>query len=330
VTGSPPPPPADSEPLEAFFDYLRAQRAASAHTVAAYGVDLRQFVRLCPGWATADVHALRHYLAQLQGAGYERRTIARKLAAVRSFYRFLVLDGRLPQSPAQQLRTPKVPRTLPRTLSERQAAAAVAAPETSTPRGLRDRAILELIYGAGLRVGECAGLDLADVDLEAAGGTVRVLGKGAKERVVPFGRFAAEALRRYLKLGRPRLATAVTGDFPLWLNHDGGRLSVRSMHSLVARASGRAASPHTLRHAYATHLLDRGADLRSVQELLGHASLSTTQIYTHVTRERLKQVYLQAHPRARVSEAARPARGRRAGPGADPTAPASPTSRRQG
>lgn len=317
----------EGEPLQAFFDFLRAQRGASERTLAAYRVDLRQFGRLCPSWATGDVHTLRRYLAQLQAAGYERRTIARKLAAVRSFYRFLVLDGRLAQSPAQYLRTPKVPRTLPRTLSERQAAEVVAAPDASTPHGLRDQAILELLYGAGLRVSECCGLDLADVDFDARGGTVRVLGKGGKERVVPFGTHAAEALRRYLKLGRPRLAAGVTQGFPLWLNRDGGRLSVRSVHAMVTRSSGGAAAPHTLRHAYATHLLDRGADLRAVQELLGHASLSTTQIYTHVTRERLKQVYLQAHPRATV--AAIPPRARPGAPAADPSAPASPTSRRR-
>ena len=287
--------------VEAFLDYLLAQRGASEHTVTAYAADLRQFRRLCPGWAAGDPHALRRYLAQLQAAGYERRSVARKLAAVRSFYAYLVREGRLARSPGDVVRTPKLPRSLPRVLSQRQAAAVVTAPATTTPAGLRDRAILELMYGAGLRVSELAGLDRADVDLNAY--AVRVLGKGAKERVVPFGRRAAAALAAYLTRGRPRLAGATPTE-ALWLNRDGRRLTDRSVRALVNRsaaaAGGPHASPHTLRHSYATHMLDRGADLRSVQELLGHASLSTTQIYTHVTRERLKQVYLQAHPRARL------------------------------
>jgi integrase/recombinase XerC len=299
-------PVTDHDAIVAFLEHLRTRRGASTHTLAAYAGDLRQFQRLCPPWATGDVHALRRYLAQLQAAGYGRRTIARKLAAVRSFYRFLVRAGRMAGSPGDAVRTPKLPRSLPRALSERQAAGVVAAsPAAATPRDLRDRAILEMLYGAGLRVGELCGLELADVDLAAQ--TVRVLGKGGRERVVPFGRHAARALARYLAAGRPRLAGGGSGEPALWLNRGGRRLSVRSVHALVARRGraqgGLAVSPHTLRHSYATHMLDRGADLRAVQELLGHATLSTTQIYTHVTRERLKQVYLQAHPRARAPRA---------------------------
>ena len=305
AAGSPAPPDAGAGQalIQAFLDYLLAQRGASQHTVRAYEADLRQFQRLCPRWAGGDVHALRRYLAQLQAAGYERRSVARKLAAVRSFYAFLVREGHLARSPGRLVRTPKLPRPLPRTLSQRQAAAVVTVPAAGagTPAGLRDRAILELMYGAGLRVSELCGLDRGDVDTGAL--TVRVLGKGSRERIVPFGGRAAAALAAYLSRGRPRLTGAEPTE-ALWLNRAGRRLTDRSVRTLVSRSAAATgvphASPHTLRHSYATHMLDRGADLRSVQELLGHASLSTTQIYTHVTRERLKQVYLQAHPRARM------------------------------
>ncbi len=290
------------EPLvEGFLDYLRAQRGASEHTIAAYAADLRQFRRICPRWASGEVPALRRYLAQLQAAGYQRRSVARKLAAVRSFYAHLVREGQLAHSPGAIVHTPKLPRPLPRTLSQRQAAARVAAPVAGTPAGLRDRAILEMMYGAGLRVGELCGLDIADVD--AAARMVHVLGKGGNERIAPFGAKAEQALAAYLRVGRPRLVGAEPTP-ALWLNGQGRRLTDRSVRALVNRSAAAAgvphASPHTLRHSYATHMLDRGADLRAVQDLLGHASLSTTQIYTHVTRERLKQVYLQAHPRARM------------------------------
>jgi integrase/recombinase XerC len=278
--------------LTDFLGYLAGERAASAHTLASYAADIAQFQAFCPDWRSADAGSVRRYLARLQASGYARRSVARKLAATRSFYRFLVREGRLAHSPAEAIRTPKLPRLLPRVLSAAQAAAVVTAPAADTPLGLRDRAVLELLYGAGLRVSEAAALTVDDVDLH--GRTLRVTGKGGKERLVPFGRQAERALAAYLAGVRPRRARPHSGR-ALWLSCRGRPLDVRSLREVAVRAGAR---PHQLRHAYATHLLDRGADLRAVQELLGHSSLSTTQIYTHVTRERLRQVYLRAHPRA--------------------------------
>jgi integrase/recombinase XerC len=273
----------------AFAGHLRA-RGFSPHTVDAYVADVSVFLEYAGD--RCDVRTLRRYLGHLLDAGYARRSVARKLAAIRAFFRYRGLeDARLP-------RLPKLPRTLPRSLRSYQMAAVVSVPEGDDPRALRDRAILELLYATGVRVSELCGLDLEDVD--SSYGLARVLGKGGRERIVPVGSAAIEALGAYLKLGRPALAGA-SGCPALFLNRGGGRLSTRSVRSIVTRAceqAGVRGSPHTLRHSMATHMLENGADLRSVQEVLGHASLSTTQIYTHVTRERLKAIYDAAHPRA--------------------------------
>lgn len=288
--------------IEEFVSALRAHNA-SERTVAAYAGDLEQFVEfLCvrgmgeafPG--QVDRFHLRSYLADLARSGAARTTQARKLASLRAFYRHLVRTGRLERNPALALRTPRADRRLPGFLSEEEAAAVIDAAGLAGAEPARDRAILEVLYGGGLRVSELVALDDSDLDLDA--GLARVRGKGRKERLAPLGRSACAALREYLATRRRS-----PGERAVFVNRRGKRLTSRSVARIVGSAAAGAAvprrvSPHTFRHSFATHLLDRGADLRSVQELLGHASISTTQVYTHVTAERLRRAYDSAHPRA--------------------------------
>lgn len=310
-----------SESAESFLTDLEERRGASKHTVRSYRSDLAHFVAFVeatlaepgtaiPGPPTADsvgIGLLRSYLASLYERGLARTTAARKLAALRAFYRYLGQIGAVARDPAQALRTPRTPQRIPQRLETEEVEALLHAPDPATARGRRDLAILELLYGTGVRVSELVGLDLAD--LNAGSRIVRVLGKGGKERVVPFGEVAADALRSWLS-ARPELAAAAgggsgNGGSALFLNARGGRLSDRSVRTIVRRYLGEAgiahlagqATPHTLRHAFATHLLDRGADLRAIQELLGHATLATTQKYTQVSTARLFEVYARAHPR---------------------------------
>jgi integrase/recombinase XerD len=225
------------------------------------------------------------------------------VVAVRGFHRFLLREGTTASDPARGVRPPPPPKRLPKAISVEDVAALLAAAGADeTPRALRDRALLELLYGSGARISEAVGLDVDELDLEA--GTVRLLGKGGKERIVPVGSYAREAVSAYLVRGRPALAAAGTGPPALFLNARGGRLSRQSAWTVLRAAAERAGvrraiSPHTLRHSFATHLLDGGADVRVVQELLGHASVTTTQVYTLVTVDRLREVYATAHPRAR-------------------------------
>jgi integrase/recombinase XerC len=285
--------------VEAFLRYLAVERAASPHTLRSYRTDLADCgaflaARSLGPLLEADARTLRAYLADLHERGLARTSVARRLATLRSFYRFAMRRGRARVNPARELASPKLPRRLPNYLPIDEAEALWRAPMARTAAGARDRAMLEVLYATGVRVAELAGLDLEDVDLRE--GAVRVLGKGSKERIVPLHRTAIEALRAYLG---PREG----GTGPLFLNGRGGRLTVRSVHRAVrgrAVAAGlhRRVTPHTLRHTFATHLLDAGADLRLIQELLGHARLTTTQRYTHVTADRLLKVYDAAHPRA--------------------------------
>jgi integrase/recombinase XerC len=285
-----------TESVAAFLRALAVERGASAHTVRSYRTDLAQFQALLARQGITrpedvDSRTVRAFLASLHGRKIDRVSIARKLAALRSYFRFLVRRGVLASNPARQVTTPRLPRKLVTFLPIDEATALLDAPGTR----VRDHAILELLYASGLRVSELAGLDLEDVDRVA--GTVRVLGKGSKERIVPFGGAAASAIEAYL-------AERGEAGGPLFRNVSGGRLGVRSIHTIVrrrARAAGiaRRVSPHTLRHSFATHLLDAGGDLRLIQDLLGHSRLSTTQRYTHVTSDQLMRVYDAAHPRAR-------------------------------
>ncbi len=282
-----------------FLEYLGVERGASPHTLRSYAADLTEFTRFLAdekigGLPDADTRAVRAYVARLHQRGRSKATIARKLAAVRSCFRFLARRGALPANPARQVRSPRLGRRLPSFLPVDEATLLLNAPPEPSAAGARDRALLELLYASGLRVAEGCGLDLDDLD--EARRTVRVVGKGDKERVVPVGETALEALAAHLVTrGRQR--------GPLFLNARGGRLTPRSAHRIVrarARQVGidQRVTPHTLRHSFATHMLGAGADLRLIQELLGHSRLSTTQRYTHVSPEHLMRVYDRAHPRA--------------------------------
>lgn len=299
-----------------FLAYCLSARGGSRHTVTAYGHDLCQFAefargRGATGPAGVDRSLVRAFLGWMAAAGYSRATVLRKLSALRSFFRFLSWRGVVAENPVRDLLSPRRERRLPSYLGEAEVARLLSLPDPTTPLGLRDRALLEVLYGCGLRVSELVGLDVGDVDYSDGFVLVR-RGKGKKQRYVPVGSCAIGALDDYLRRGRPVLARG--GSPPaLFLNGRGGRLSDRSVRRILRRyllrmadggGSGAGeggaphASPHTLRHSFATHLLQRGADLRSVQEMLGHASVRTTQIYTHVDSARLRQVYERAHPRA--------------------------------
>ena len=292
--------------------FVASLRHTSPHTRAAYTADVTQFLRWaerggCPDPSALDRRVLRRYLAYLDTRGFARASIARKAAALRAYVRYLRRHGLVTEDVGRSLRAPKGPSRLPRVP---RSADAVAMLDAASPTGssgepvadavaLRDQAVLEVLYGAGLRVGECCGLRIADCDLRR--GLVTVLGKGAKVRRVPIGEPALAALGAWLERGRPALAAPDSPPDVVFLNRRGRALTPRDARRVVERhplPDGRSLHPHALRHAYATHLLEGGADLRAVQELLGHSDLATTQIYTHVTRDRLRAVYEATHPRA--------------------------------
>ncbi|HYE97482.1 MAG TPA: tyrosine recombinase XerC [Planctomycetota bacterium] len=292
--------------VERFLRHLRYERQLSPHTCRAYEGDLRRFADFLGGeGALLDpvpgLPRIRQFLAGLHASGYEKSSMARTLACLRTFYDYGVREGRLEVNPMRAVRTPRLDKKLPAFLDQDEVRRLLEAASGDAFFDLRDRALLETIYGGGLRVSEATGLDLRDADLEEAVAVVR--GKGGKERLAPLGPAAAAALSAYLP-ERARVLERLQRDVDaLFLNKNGTRLDVRSVRRIldrrVARAGLRkAVTPHTLRHSFATHLLDNGADLRAVQELLGHANLATTQIYTHVTTHRLKEVYDRAHPRA--------------------------------
>lgn len=297
-----------TEVMAAFLRACEAERDLSPHTIAAYRRDLAQFV----GWLARqrvgtldgiDRLLLRRYVAFLDALGLARRSIARKVSAIRSMLTWAVTHDLVEDNAAEDVPVPKLDRTLPKVMRAADAARLCELPPGDDPAGQRDRAVLELLYGSGLRVSELCGLDVDDVDLSR--GRLRVTGKGRKRRQVPMSEPAVRAVDAYVGGGRReqmRPTGSVDARHALFLNSRGGRLGPRSVRSMLARylsAEGAApVGPHALRHSFATHLLDGGADLRVVQELLGHASLATTQIYTHVSKERLKAVYEQSHPRA--------------------------------
>ena len=293
---------------EDWLHSLRAERDVSPHTLSAYAVDLGQFSEWSARGQVDDLGSidrrhLRRYVAFLSEKKFARRTIARKVSSIRSFLRWAVLHGFIAVSPAEDLGVPKLDRPLPKALRAGDAARLLSTPPADEPTGIRDRAILELLYGSGLRVAELCALDVDDLDLRR--GAVIVTGKGRKQRQVPIGDTAAAALRAYL--GEVRASFMQQQDkqsdsAALFLNSRGRRLGQRSVRSSLQRYAAADGlphvSPHSLRHSFATHLLDGGADLRAVQELLGHENLATTEIYTHVSTERLRTVYEQSHPRA--------------------------------
>ncbi len=299
-----------------YLEHLELERNLSQHTLRAYRGDLERFLTfLARDYLNVppddlrpddvDTPAVRAFLSAMTRQGLARRSQARALSAVKSLFRFACLRGHLGANPASRVRTPKQEKTLPRHLRPGEIERLIEAPSDDTPLGRRDRALLELLYATGLRVGELVSLDLQDVDLQAR--VLRVLGKGGKERMVPFGGAAAKAIAAWLKDWEEQRAryTGEEDDEPIFLNTRGGRLGDRSVRQLIDRyaaASGVPAGvhPHTLRHTFATHLLEEGADLRTIQELLGHSSLTTTQRYTHVEIERMLRIYRESHPRAKL------------------------------
>ncbi|MGH9749500.1 MAG: tyrosine recombinase XerC [Candidatus Polarisedimenticolia bacterium] len=305
--------------IDDFIIYLRDNLAASPQTVRGYRTDLREFAAFLratgrgrpPSLRAIDHRVVRAWLADLHGRGARRTTVARKLSSLRSFFRYCVRGGRLKVNPARLVAAPKLERRLPKALTEAEVESLLEAAFGDTPPDRRDRAILELLYASGVRVAELVGADLGDLEMGGDDGMLRVLGKGRKERLVPVGSKAIRAIRDYLKV-RGRLGAGRPGAGPparpddrdaLFLNARGGRLTDRSVRRILNRrlllaAMQQKMSPHALRHSFATHLLNAGADLRSIQELLGHASLSTTQKYTAVSTRRLLEVYGRAHPRS--------------------------------
>lgn len=295
--------------ISRFLRYLEVERNASALTIKSYREDLfalQEYLTetaggrcVTPGEIT--ILDLRGYLAALSQAGYAKSTIARRLASLRSFFRFGQREGWVQQNPARPLRSPRKSHRLPHVLSTEEIARLLAAPPQNSPMGLRDRAMLETLYSAGLRVSELVGLNDGDLQLEE--GLVRVRGKGRRERLAILGSYAVRALRRWLRVRPPDPDGNVGPERPVFVNRFGRRLSTRSVGRILEkylRQTGldQRTSPHTLRHSFATHLVDRGADIRSVQELLGHKSISTTQIYTHLSAATLRAAYEKAHPRA--------------------------------
>jgi integrase/recombinase XerC len=303
--------------LTQFLEHLRYERNVSEHTLRNYGIDLGQFLEhLAPADPRTgerreldvkeiDHITIREWLSELHDAQKKKSSIARKLAALRTFFQFLIREGAVEANPAKLVSTPRLEKKLPNHLSIEDAVRFVETPDAATDLGKRDRAILEMLYGTGVRVSELVKLDMGDVDFR--GRTIRVKGKRRKERVVPFGEPALHALMRYLTEARPAFlnnaSPAERDDRAVFLNYQGTRITTRSVGRMVDKyikvcAGIPAISPHSLRHSFATHLLDSGADLRDIQELLGHARLSTTQIYTHVSMEKLIEVYDKAHPKA--------------------------------
>jgi integrase/recombinase XerC len=292
--------------IRAFLEDLEHRRGLSANTVSSYESDLIQFQIFLEeeigdsNPSSVDVLAIRSFLADLHRKNLSRASIARKLAALRTLFRYLAREGVIQKNPARLVSTPRLDKKLPPRIEEAEVDKLLEAPDTTTPLGRRDRAMLELLYGSGLRVGELVALDLAACDLSSR--LLRIFGKGSKERIVPFGEPAEDALRTYLR-DRRALVALGEGTDAVFLNHRGGRLTARSVRRLmdaylktVALRSG--FSPHSLRHAFATHLLERGCDLRAIQELLGHQSLSTTQKYTQLSTRKLLEVYEKSHPKA--------------------------------
>lgn len=295
--------------LRSFLDYLEIEKNYSENTLRSYENDLKKFEEFLKKETSSriglekgeiDRFLIRRYLACLRDLSLKKKTISRKLSTLRSFFRFLIREGKISDNPALLISAPRREQRLPGYLNISEINELISLPNEKELLGLRDKAILEVLYGSGLRVGELVGLDLNDADILLE--SLVVLGKGRKERIVPVGSFAQRALREYLER-RSRLIKAGREEDALFLNHRGRRLTPRGVEFIINKYIYRLSvvkkvSPHTLRHTFATHLLDGGADLRAVQELLGHKLLATTQIYTHVTTERLKAVYDKAHPRA--------------------------------
>jgi len=292
-----------AELVDRYLAHLRVERAASPQTLRAYSADLKRYLEWSERTGVDPIclthRQMRLYLGEMDRSGYARRTIARRLSAVRSFFTYAVAEGFVASDPSSVLATPKIPTRLPNVIPDQSLKTMLEAPDPGTPIGLRDRAVLELLYATGARVSELVALRMLDVDFGQ--GQVRLYGKGAKERIVPVYAMALESVRFYLRDGRPKLARSAAQGH-LFLSSRGQPLSADSVRRLFKRyaaiaGAGTGVSPHSMRHTFATHLVEAGADLRTVQELLGHVALSTTQIYTHLSMKRLQDVHCKAHPR---------------------------------
>jgi integrase/recombinase XerC len=294
--------------VQRFFRYLELERNASALTLKSYKEDLNSFtdyltdrVGEIPAVEQVDIAMLRAYVSYLHECQYAKTTIARRLACLRSLFKFATREGLTASNPAKALRTPRIGRSLPKFLGAGQMEQLLDAPPASDNLGVRDRAMIETMYSAGLRVAELVGLNIDDWDRSA--NVIRVRGKGRKERIAPIGKYAAAALDRWLEVRENSVKATAADQKAIFLNRFGKKLTTRSVGRMIERhrktsMPGVAATPHTLRHTFATHLLDGGADLRAVQEMLGHKSLTTTQIYTHVSTRRMRETYEQSHPHA--------------------------------
>ncbi|MDT8901090.1 site-specific tyrosine recombinase XerD [Anaeroselena agilis] len=288
-----------------FIQYLAVERGLAQNTLESYGRDLRQFQAYLHNGQLdfikdSNRSTILAYLNNLQTKGRAVSTISRNLAAIKSFYQYLVRERYLEKDPAAHLESPKLEKKLPKILSISEVEELLKQPNTFLPTGLRDKAMLELLYATGIRVSELISLNISDINLDM--GYIKCYGKGAKERIVPLGSIAAKCVQEYISKGRPKLVRTYE-EAALFVNHHGNRLTRQGFWKIIKKYAQEATinkeiTPHTLRHSFATHLLENGADLRSVQEMLGHADISTTQIYTHVTKNRLKEVYDKAHPRA--------------------------------
>lgn len=298
---------AASQILDEYLAYLQVEKGLAGNSVQAYASDLRQFRTFLKGqglgWTDVESQHVTLYVESLECADLAPRTRARKMASLRSFYDYLVDEQQMDHNPCAYLPSPKLSQNLPQILSEQEVLALLEAPTLDKPTGYRDRAMLEVLYGSGLRVSELVGLNVGDIDQL---GFVRCLGKGNKERIIPLGQHALRATTQYLEYARPRLQRNPR-ERALFLNTRGNRLTRQGFWKIIKEWAAKAGieheiSPHILRHSFATHLLRHGADLRSVQEMLGHADLSTTQIYTHLDKGRLRDVYKQSHPRAQKED----------------------------
>jgi len=297
--------------VEDFLTHLRVEKSASSLTLISYRTDLAQFFEFTAAHCQVDKDAIpldclnhlvvREYITQMQKHSFCRSTMARKLAALRSFVKYLCRENVLAGNPIANISTPKLEKKLPRFLYPVETSLLMEAPNTSQVAGLRDKAILETLYAAGVRVSELVGINIPDLELDER--WIRIRGKGGKERLAPLGQHALDAIENYVRSARPYLlAASDTATEALFLNKSGTRLSARSIRNIINKyvdqlALNQKVSPHTLRHSFATHMLNEGADLRSVQELLGHVKLSTTQIYTHLTKDRIKTIHNETHPR---------------------------------
>ncbi|MGC5324467.1 site-specific tyrosine recombinase XerD [Brevibacillus sp. SYSU BS000544] len=291
--------------IDHFTHFLAVEKGLSANTLESYQRDLVMYVSYLRDNGVIDIQDTSRahiigYLMMLQEKGRATATLSRNMASIRAFYQFLVRDKFISNDPSIHLETPKIEKRLPKVLSIQDVELLLEGPDLGEPTGMRDKAMLELLYATGIRVSELVNLNISDVNLEM--GFLKCMGKGSKERIIPLGRIAIEVVRTYIQRGRTQLLKAST-DHSLFLNHLGKRITRQGFWKIIKKYAQKAGirveiTPHTLRHSFATHLLENGADLRSVQEMLGHADISTTQIYTHITRTRIKDVYAKTHPRA--------------------------------